>query len=1576
MSRALRPLETLHVPPQRAPPLSPTYRAGGAGRAERADREVAPDEHARANSRDEEETAGAIQPVGETASDGSVELREVDRIEAREPPMRSRAEHHSTWDDAALQPISNVTGDASTHAADPGLTKRTPERREVADKPFWQWPRHEPPPVLPVRTPDLYGAAARGKRRGRGRQRAHTRTAARQAGSSPTSPAASRSQDSTVVLSRRRQRSPLRNLIGSLKPLPRPSYRAIASAVRERALTLHVPSGTLTFADDGGAGNVREDPTDVAFVDADERREYNPNGQRGGSMRGQRRSGTRAAVGAGSPLPKRPSTAKPRLTEYAARDSPTRSRSSVADGDGKLAGAAGWASPDRFGERRIASSLDERLRPHSARPRISGDFRGSGAAAAAVVASGHGHGHRAVRDMPVPRLSADCADSDADSGDGFDIRVPTVILGTPERLNRRPQVVTQPRSRVASSLASRDDAMRSGRATSVELVRSSSGGSASGTSPSSRRSHGTASSSNEAHRSAGALSPPRPSEARRRPHSAKLRRSPAAAEVREGRRPARVAFGSTTRTRQPARPRTASLDSSRQSVQRRNRSSSPQQARSPQHSRSPTPKRGRPLSAGSTARSPSHRAAGTVPFLAGDRQRLRDDDDELTIIRPFGEKPFESSFGRTKRSDADVLLGREPSAVDARTRRPWSAPARRSRSNAPREHLTVPQQMSMAATTVYEVAPGLVDDAVELAGRTYNLEFKIETLLLDQLDLIHKMDSRMLRSARHMPAAFLYEKGLGRLAQRLGAMAVVRIIAVVNARARYRALRVWHNLTLWEREQAELRQRLLKRRRRALRRVGRFAPRLMRRALRRAVHRWHVTAERIKEEARLAAERRFQSTMKLARAQSDARWMAMNMKDRLHERRRQRAARKLQWWFLTPFRNNLRRALEERHLAWWKLARAKDHLEWAINDKYARLVQRRAKRWVWLRFRERAIKAVDNWYYGRLQRFHYNSQRTAASVFAATYRGWALRRLWFASAVTIQRRARGYGVRLQRWRTQFATRLWRVWRRYRARCGARELLRRYIRFQAYAKMRWARYVYLRDRAMAKRQEEARVEMIAAARVERKSRVIYTRVKKVSGVAVVVRALSLPHRDRVEMQVYHPPTCKLDSFVLYESDVDRVVAFRFGAAQFFRYKFTARNLGLVTDMLVSRGKGEHQRFTLARRSRNERGDRTSRKAYRLSGRNGGRLHIVTFFELGESFVIKAYDPLSCDGERRIIVGSRRLRELLGVSEADEEHPLLQRGARQQLRDYLARSLYVCEGCRYDQHRAFHLDGRSVLEIRSEWEKQDAASRLALHWRMIVARRAARVELQRVALTVIRRQMDPYSRSLYYYNVRTGETSWWRPWILGDAEPGVPEGWEEVDDGEGGSYYFHPATGRTAAMSEDAAAARVQLMYRNFRAGKDQIGMADVVRALRFVEATRVLYDKHPYQLATQLNMAMCKLCIDQDVAGARTLLEAIEPVIASNASGLYVTGIFMLSDNKYPRQRWWDRAQMMLKIAKELDRRAESLSTASEAFFRFGVILHASSGHANLLYALYLQCVEGDFWKVRERSARSAPGRAC
>jgi hypothetical protein len=354
------------------------------------------------------------------------------------------------------------------------------------------------------------------------------------------------------------------------------------------------------------------------------------------------------------------------------------------------------------------------------------------------------------------------------------------------------------------------------------------------------------------------------------------------------------------------------------------------------------------------------------------------------------------------------------------------------------------------------------------------------------------------------------------------------------------------------------------------------------------------------------------------------------------------------------------------------------------------------------------------------------------------------------------------------------------------------------------------------------------------------------------------------------------------------------------------------------------------------------------------------------------------------------------------EMGEDPPMLKGSKRPQLIDWLLSKLNVA---RFKQGER---RGQPQLVLAYELDLDNQAEAAAIIQglqRMFLARKRARG----VTMRVFERRFDRDSHRFYYVFVPTeqqkhsAEAPWqWRkPRMLDhrglnlDCAAPVDE-WRDMythatqeellllksgnkrevdsvtilsvkgtsqEDGPPvtGKYYINCATGQQALLSLNEAAAKIQLVVRDFLAREiGKVTTKQMIKALKIQYESEERFAAFPNRLSSIVNWALVLHVMHHNMNDAKKLYKQAMQISPENPVLLRAVSLFSLLTCEPPRAASWARAMDNLRAAEIRDPTREKFAVAEECLFHWAVVCNPKSARCLLNYALLLQCVVKDY----------------
>lgn len=524
-----------------------------------------------------------------------------------------------------------------------------------------------------------------------------------------------------------------------------------------------------------------------------------------------------------------------------------------------------------------------------------------------------------------------------------------------------------------------------------------------------------------------------------------------------------------------------------------------------------------------------------------------------------------------------------------------------------------------------------------------------------------------------------------------------------------------------------------------------------------------------------------------------------------------------------------------------------------------------------------------------------------------------------------------------------------------------------IRLQAHFKSCHNRNQFLEKIARVRRTRQVKQDEARSLRESRSKSRIYAHARLITGVLNIVTIFK-HMKGSILIQCYRPTDCEKNTFTLTLDEIRLTVEEATNISNYTDEElYQARSLEFVLERIQYRKRGAEPMMVLGRKPVKENGTRLLRQGvYVMASDNTKVLHIVTVTEARGEYSFHAYNPTN--GVIKSVVLSRKnLHAWFHYDpEADSVIPPLLRPARvADLMQYLVKRLILCKACGLSTHLAMHRRGDDVLMLECDVQEQreyQMACRIQGLFRQRKAYNLIVVMIHRM----YRKQWDPESHRWYYVRFDTGEVSWTKPRLLGSKDlPDPPDKWEACHGADGSVYYYHPLTGRTAWLSEDEAATRVQRLFRKKQGVEFRMDFPTIVQALSFQRQAELHYQQNPGRLSSIANYALLVHTREHDYVRAKRLYEEALEKAPHSPLLLYAFAILELAMNGYPRRDTFSRAMRRIDEARRTDPKNAKFVTAKQSFFFWSVVSQPQNPDAWLNWAIVKQSIDHDYERAEK-----------
>jgi tetratricopeptide (TPR) repeat protein len=503
--------------------------------------------------------------------------------------------------------------------------------------------------------------------------------------------------------------------------------------------------------------------------------------------------------------------------------------------------------------------------------------------------------------------------------------------------------------------------------------------------------------------------------------------------------------------------------------------------------------------------------------------------------------------------------------------------------------------------------------------------------------------------------------------------------------------------------------------------------------------------------------------------------------------------------------------------------------------------------------------------------------------------------------------------------------------------------------------------FLKQIAEAREQARLRKEAIRQKRQAKREAMLFREARSINGILNVVTVYKHSKRD-IYLVTYNSMTQEVFSFVMQRKELRALLEAAHNTGSLTDNEmFIKVNMRILCDQLMYRRRHGGSVIVLSNKGGGERGTLVCRRGKVISG----SFCVAQVYQYFKSYIFKVYNTKTCEIFRTELSWNQ-LNRWFGRDEADAIPTLMRPENRDDLIKWFLNRIFFCRGCGLLSHQARHKSGHDVLML--EYEKEDIRNEImALRIQNMFRAKRARDMFAKALSKVMQKHWDPQAQQFYYLNAVTGAVTWTKPERLGVIEiEDPPDEWVTLYDENGGKYYYHQLTGRTAWMTEAEAATQIQRLFRKRQAKEFAItDMLQIVRALRFINTAKQSYIEKPDSLASIINYALLLHTQEFDYKAAKVYYKKAYELAPSNPLLLCSYGIFLLSEAGYPREQTWEQGQRMIQNALSMDPKLQKFEVAKTSFFHWSVVSNNKNSLAWLNWALINQCIDGEYNKAEK-----------
>eukprot|EP00924_Labyrinthula_sp_SR-Ha-C_P016024 snap_masked-scaffold_4-processed-gene-16.30-mRNA-1 protein AED:1.00 eAED:1.00 QI:0/-1/0/0/-1/1/1/0/1470 len=366
----------------------------------------------------------------------------------------------------------------------------------------------------------------------------------------------------------------------------------------------------------------------------------------------------------------------------------------------------------------------------------------------------------------------------------------------------------------------------------------------------------------------------------------------------------------------------------------------------------------------------------------------------------------------------------------------------------------------------------------------------------------------------------------------------------------------------------------------------------------------------------------------------------------------------------------------------------------------------------------------------------------------------------------------------------------------------------------------------------------------------------------------------------------------------------------------------------------------------------------------------RFQLTLYSSLG-SFMFEFYDP-----KRKTIELMRLTKIQLEEHFPDSSFTLLE------IQSLILSRMSFCESCSLGSHKVSHKLGKYVLMFQFE-QAESHLILVATKLQSIFRGNKARVLVKSVIRKAYRKQRDMNTQQWYYYNTRTGESSWEKPFIfkyttggleetvqnrrgaltglsvapnIEDTDLGEPDKdlWVQFyEDGAETPKYFHPFTGRVSKYSKIEAQQFLRRLYLNRQNRLFQISdMKQLVTTLNFHNNLVKRYKENRKRLSSVVNYALYVLTIENDLQKSKMLFMESLQNSPKNVLIRVMKNLIDIFECKKPYVHFFEVAEKNISDLKsESPRLEEEFEVAYKIFFHWAAITIQTSTYPFIYCAI-------------------------
>lgn len=444
----------------------------------------------------------------------------------------------------------------------------------------------------------------------------------------------------------------------------------------------------------------------------------------------------------------------------------------------------------------------------------------------------------------------------------------------------------------------------------------------------------------------------------------------------------------------------------------------------------------------------------------------------------------------------------------------------------------------------------------------------------------------------------------------------------------------------------------------------------------------------------------------------------------------------------------------------------------------------------------------------------------------------------------------------------------------------------------------------------------------------KKGVIYKEAKRVNGVMVFIKVTRKDSRNftrdyGVNIEVYTPTSQSQYVFLVEEADLRSYMQLELEVpALTVGELLDVRNLKRVvaSRLMIYKPNFKHAlpQVLFSKHGLGVRGEKSLTRGKMIEG----ELFVCKIFETGDDVTIQCYHRLSCK-VFKTSMGTAEVRDwiieehkinAIDELERDKEPLVLRPDQKKSYYNWLLNHLAI--DTRQGTFRV--LFARQLMRS----QKLEMIIKIQSVWRRALVRPTIVSLLDQFMLKV---KVSGDDWTSYYLNLKTGASSWDKPFLLGPLDlPTEPSRrWVPIYfynlDGNLEKQYVNPYTGKYTALTPREAAVRIQRLARNFLLKPISMSLEEFKKAAHiFRNAAKEYEEVNPKKLKTVINYALVMHLILLDEPAAKPLYAEAVDLSESNPLVTRSFAFYLLGTCESPLKVNRDRAAILLGDAYRKD----------------------------------------------------------